>query len=69
MKKYIHRICAAAKSLRNDERGMSHTTEIMIGIAIVVVVGGLIITLATGTIPQIFEDLMTKVSGLFSGTP
>jgi len=66
MKKYVHRIRAAVKNLQKDERGISHTTEIMIGIAIVVVVGGLIITVATGTIPDIFQNLMNKVSGLFA---
>ena len=69
MKNRIKKAWHKAWEVWKDNRGLSHTTEILIGIAVVVVVGGLIIAAATDSLPGIFESLMTKVSGLFAATP
>jgi uncharacterized membrane protein YgaE (UPF0421/DUF939 family) len=63
----IHCAVKKAMSVFRDTSGANRTTEILVGIAVAIVIGMLLLSTATGYFSSTFwPSITSKISGIFS---
>lgn len=66
LKKDIKRVSAKILKVLKDDEGGGHYTEMLIGILVAVIIGGIVITLMVGVVQGVlFPGIIQKINELF----